>query len=111
MFAKSLILSRYQGASVPSNHQVFVGLDDIRADAAGISRNAGPVRFVGRLVQIDAKPGASPADRGPDRCGVLADTGGKDDPVEPAERSRQRGDLARRPVAERLDREAGARLR
>src|SRR5689334_11370391 len=38
MFAKSLILSRYQGAGVPGDHQVFVGLDDIRADAAGISR-------------------------------------------------------------------------
>src|SRR5215213_6770468 len=84
----SRMLHAKQGAGVPGDHQVFVGFDNIGTDAAGVSRDAGPVRLVGRLVQLDAEPSAGAADRDPDRCGVLTDTGGEDDPVKPTERRR-----------------------
>ena len=75
------------------NHQVLVGLDHIGGDAAPGHADARPALAVGGLVELQTEPAASAANGGTNRCRILADTGGEDDPVETAEGRGERADL------------------
>ena len=75
-----------------------------RADARAALR-------VGRRIELDAEPGRVAADALADRRGVLADAGGEDDRVEPAERGGERAELAADAVDEQVDRQLRAAAR
>ena len=92
----------YQRAGMAGNHQVLVGLYHIGGDTTVRGADAGPMLAVGRLVEFQSEPAARASNGIPYRCRILADTGGKDDSVEAAERRGERADLASRAIVKHL---------
>ena len=75
-------------------------------DAAARRRDAAGMRRVGLRRRARRRARRRPRRSGPHRCRVLADAGGEDEAVQPAERRGQRADVARDAMDEDLDGEA-----
>ena len=80
-----------------------------RGCPAGLMR--GPPLAFGVLVELQPEPARVATDAGADRNGVLADAAGEHHGVEPAERRRERAELAADAVDEQVHRLGGARRR
>src|SRR5580704_15078640 len=91
-------------------HQILVGPDDKGRDAAVRCADPGLVAVVRNRIELQAKPRTCPADLLSDRGSVLANTGGKHEPVETAKRCSKRADMACDVMAEEVYREARAGL-
>src|ERR1700730_3545999 len=92
------------------DHQVLVGFYHIRADTARRCGDARLMLAVRRLVELEPQPAASPADGAAHRWGVLTHPCGEDDPIEAAERRRERGDVRGGAIAKPLDAKSRAGL-
>ena len=90
------------------NHQLFVGRHDIKADTAVGRRDACLPAPLACRVELGAEPGEPIRDALADQDRVLADAGGKDEGVDPAERRRQHSGIQADPINEIIDREGGA---
>ena len=88
----------------------LVGITHAATRLAGVLMR-GPPRRVGVGIELDAEPRGVAADALAQRRAVLADAGGEHDRVEPAERGRERAELAADPVDEEVDRRLGAAAR
>src|SRR5215471_10667178 len=79
-------------------HQVLVGFDHTARDP------------VGRFVELEPQPGASPTDRRTHRRRILADPGGEHDPVKASKSCGKRGDMAGNAATKYFDGKACTRI-
>ena len=90
-----------------SDHEFLVRRDDPRRNPAVAPADARSPGLVGRLVQLDAEPCGIAADPCSDRGGVLANSRGEHQRVEPAQGRGQRAQLAADAVDIEVDRLGG----
>ncbi len=91
-------------AGVTRDHALLVRRNDPGGNGGAIGADAGLAALIALLVDLQAKPPASGSDLGAGPRVVLADAGGENDAVDPAQRRRQRADLADDAVDEQGDR-------
>src|SRR5215467_12837484 len=92
------------------NHQVFIRLDHIPRDPATGRADTLPVFPIGRFVELEPQPGASPTDRSAHRRCILADPSGEHNSVEASKGCGKRGDVTGDAVTEYFNGKAGARI-
>ncbi len=100
-----------QHSRVPGDDQFFVRRDDPGRHAASCARNPRALSRIRLVIELDAQPRRRLADPGPDLRRVLADAGGEDQPVDPAQHAGERADLLGRLVDEIVDGQTCARAR
>jgi len=94
----------YRLQGVTHDHGLLSGGDNLNLYAAVGSAVPVAMAGVGSRGHLDAQPGEALTDHRPDLGGMLADTGRKDEAVQPAQRAGDRRRLARDPEFEQLDR-------
>src|SRR5207237_4112808 len=107
---RSLRLRREQLARVARDHQLFVGRNDPRRNAARVGADPYCITRVRVTVQLDADPRCVAADTFAKRVAVLSDSRGEDDGVQTAERGGERPELAAYSVDIKVDRRLGVRV-
>src|SRR5512138_3616041 len=91
--ALSDLLSGQRLAGVQGNHQLFVGWDHPGAHPAPLAAEPVPSPCVGLFVEFKTQPLRGTADTFSDRDGVLADSPGEDQRIEPPEGCGKRAQL------------------
>ena len=86
------------------DHQVFIRRNHPGRGAAARARDHCPAGCIGALIQIDAEPCGVLAHPAPDFRRVLADSGGEDQSVDPAEGGGHRAQFAPDTIDEQRDR-------
>src|SRR5436190_1490432 len=93
---------------VLGDHPLLVGRDHPGGHGRARPRDARPASPIGSLVDVQPQPARARADARTNLRRVLADAGREHHRVDAVHRRRQRADLARHPVDEMVQREAGA---
>ena len=91
------------------DHQLLVGRNDKKGNAAIRARDHRPVR-VRLQIELGPEPGEVLGDSRAHRRRVLADPGGEHEAVDPAERRSEPAGLEADAIREIIERKAGARV-
>src|SRR5436305_6084660 len=78
---------------MPRNHQLFIGRDHPNGDFARVGGDSRTITTVGLGVELDSEPGGRLTDTASHLGRVLADAGGKNQAIDPAQCRRHRSYL------------------